>query len=61
MKVYGMPISTNTIRVLAALNEKEVDYELVPVDLRTGAHKQPQFLALNVIDNLLFLLPFCWS
>lgn len=49
IKVYGMPMSTNTIRVLAALNEKGVDFELVIVDLRTGAHKHPNFLSLNVI------------
>ncbi|RRT48472.1 hypothetical protein BHM03_00046890 [Ensete ventricosum] len=48
VKVYGMPMSTNTIRVLAALNEKGVEFELVIVDLRTGAHKQPDFVALNV-------------
>ena len=48
VKVYGMPMSTNTVRVLAALNEKGVEFELVIVDLRTGAHKKPDFLALNV-------------
>jgi hypothetical protein len=48
MKLYGMPLSPNVVRVAAALNEKGLDFEIVPVDLRTGAHKQPEFLALNV-------------
>ncbi|KAJ8511071.1 hypothetical protein OPV22_001505 [Ensete ventricosum] len=52
VKVYGMPMSTNTIRVLAALNEKGVEFELVIVDLRTGAHKQPDFVALNPFGQI---------
>lgn len=49
MKLYGLPMSTNTARVIACLNEKDVEYELVPVDLRVGAHKQDPFISLNVI------------
>ncbi|XP_064988324.1 glutathione S-transferase 3-like [Musa acuminata AAA Group] len=52
VKVYGMPMSTNTVRVLAALNEKGVEFELVIVDLRTGAHKKPDFLALNPFGQI---------
>lgn len=52
MKVYSLPMSTNTVRVIAALNEKGLDYELVIVDLRTGAHKQPSFLALNPFGQI---------
>ncbi|ONK55570.1 uncharacterized protein A4U43_UnF1480, partial [Asparagus officinalis] len=47
LKVYGVTLSPNVVRVIAALNEKGLDFELVPVDLRAGAHKQPDFLALN--------------
>jgi len=47
-KLYGMPLSANVIRVATVLNEKGLDFEIVPVDLRTGAHKNPEFLALNV-------------
>ena len=47
-KLYGMPLSANVIRVATVLNEKGLDFEIVPVDLRTGAHKTPEFLALNV-------------
>lgn len=52
MKDNGLPMSTNTARVLACLNEKGLEYELVPVDLRVGAHKQPPFLSLNPFGQL---------
>ncbi|OAY77513.1 Glutathione S-transferase 3 [Ananas comosus] len=52
LKVYGMAMSTNTVRVVAAINEKGLDYELALVDLRTGAHKQPDFLALNPFGQI---------
>jgi glutathione S-transferase len=29
------------VRVATVLNEKGLDFEIVPVDLRTGAHKHP--------------------
>ncbi|ONK55572.1 uncharacterized protein A4U43_UnF1550 [Asparagus officinalis] len=47
LKVYGVTLSPNVLRVVAALNEKGLDFELVPVDLAAGAHKKPEFLALN--------------
>lgn len=48
IKVYGVAMSSNVVRVIAALNEKGLDYELVPVNLAAGEHKKPEFLALNV-------------
>ena len=51
-KLHGMPLSPNVVRVAAALNEKGLDFEIVPVDLRTGAHKQPEFLALNPFGQI---------
>ncbi|XP_074278970.1 glutathione S-transferase-like [Silene latifolia] len=47
IKVHGSPNSTATLRVVAALHEKEIDFEFVTVDMRSGAHKTPQYLALN--------------
>eukprot|EP00475_Leptophrys_vorax_P031925 TRINITY_DN48719_c0_g1_i1.p1 TRINITY_DN48719_c0_g1~~TRINITY_DN48719_c0_g1_i1.p1 ORF type:complete len:214 (-),score=17.22 TRINITY_DN48719_c0_g1_i1:227-868(-) len=45
IKVYGMNMSTCTKRVLTTLEEKGVtDFELVTVDLMTGAHKAEEFL-----------------
>lgn len=53
LRVYGMALSANVVRVATVLNEKGLDFDLVPVDLRTAAHKQPHFLALNVRTCLL--------
>uniref|UniRef100_A0A0D6R1P8 glutathione transferase n=1 Tax=Araucaria cunninghamii TaxID=56994 RepID=A0A0D6R1P8_ARACU len=47
IKVHGTPVSTATSVVLACLHEKQIEYELVPVDPFKGEHKQPPFLALN--------------
>ncbi|KAF9459960.1 glutathione S-transferase [Collybia nuda] len=44
LKLYGMAISTCTRRVAMVLHEKKVPYELIEVDLMTGAHKQPSYL-----------------
>ncbi len=48
MKLYYHPISDNCRRVLATIHENgRDDIELEVVDLMKGAHKQPEFLALN--------------
>ncbi|GLJ16767.1 hypothetical protein SUGI_0288700 [Cryptomeria japonica] len=47
IKVHGYQLSTATAMVRACLNEKDLEYEFVIVDLSKGAHKQPPFLALN--------------
>uniref|UniRef100_A0A2N9EC01 glutathione transferase n=1 Tax=Fagus sylvatica TaxID=28930 RepID=A0A2N9EC01_FAGSY len=47
IKVHGITLSTATIRVLAAINEKELDYELVLVDMSVGEHKKEHFLSRN--------------
>nr|CAA27957.1 unnamed protein product [Zea mays]CAA28053.1 unnamed protein product [Zea mays] len=52
LKLYGMPLSPNVVRVATVLNEKGLDFEIVPVDLTTGAHKQPDFLALNPFGQI---------
>ncbi|XP_031486342.1 glutathione S-transferase-like [Nymphaea colorata] len=46
VKVYGLARSTPTTRPLVCLEEKGVDYELVPVNLAAGAHKQQPFFTL---------------
>ncbi|KAG9443755.1 hypothetical protein H6P81_015095 [Aristolochia fimbriata] len=45
LKVHGSPVSTCTARVLACAYEKEVDVELVSVNLQGGQHKSPEYLA----------------
>ncbi|GKV04926.1 hypothetical protein SLEP1_g17013 [Rubroshorea leprosula] len=52
IKVHGAVYSTATQRVSACLYEKEVEFELVPVDMSTGAHKQQPFLSLNPFGQL---------
>ncbi|PIN00787.1 Glutathione S-transferase [Handroanthus impetiginosus] len=47
IKVHGSVTTTATMRVLASLNEKGLDYEIVPIDLSTGDHKREPFLNLN--------------
>ncbi|ESW13430.1 hypothetical protein PHAVU_008G195400 [Phaseolus vulgaris] len=46
VKVYG-PHSASAKRVLVCLLEKEVEFEVVPVDLLKGEHKGPEFLKLQ--------------
>ncbi|GAB2294256.1 hypothetical protein Dimus_028471 [Dionaea muscipula] len=46
-KLYGLRMSTCTGRVLLCLYEKQVEFELLVVDLFGFEHKQPQFLAKN--------------
>ncbi|PKU63717.1 glutathione S-transferase 3 [Dendrobium catenatum] len=52
LKLYGMVGSTNTLRVAVALNELGLDYEFVSVPLTTGAHKKPEYLAINPFGHL---------
>lgn len=52
VKVYGMPVSTCTRRIIATLLEKNVEYELVTVDLMKGEHKSPEHLKLQVSRGL---------
>eukprot|EP00253_Pinus_taeda_P002013 PITA_02013 len=52
IKVHGYHLSTSTRLVLCCLEEKQVDYELVVIDLAAGAQKQPQYLALNPLGTL---------
>jgi hypothetical protein len=63
LKLHGTPISTNTQRVLATLYEKEVEFELVNVNLGAGEHKQEPHISLNVSallilkDKSIYLFP----
>ncbi|KLO20037.1 glutathione S-transferase-like protein [Schizopora paradoxa] len=43
--LYGFPMSTCTCRVAVVLKEKGIPFELKSVDLFTGEHKSPEFLA----------------
>nr|ANH58196.1 glutathione S-transferase [Dracaena cambodiana] len=45
--VYGPPLSTAVSRVLACLLEKDIQFQLVPVDMAKGQHKSPDFLKIQ--------------
>ncbi len=47
LKLHGFPMSPNTRRARFALEEHGVAYEFVPVDLMSGEHRSPAYLALN--------------
>ena len=47
MKLYTYFRSSAAYRVRIALNLKGVPYEAVPIDLRPGAHRRPDYLARN--------------
>ncbi|XP_028771067.1 glutathione S-transferase F13-like [Neltuma alba] len=47
IKLHGLAMSTNTSRVMVCLHEKDVEFELVPVDVFAGEHKLPPFLSKN--------------
>jgi glutathione S-transferase len=46
IKLYGYP-QTRSVRATWALEEACAEYEYQLVNLRTGEHKQPAFLAIN--------------
>ncbi|XAR64236.1 Glutathione transferase [Bertholletia excelsa] len=47
VKVYGPPLSTAVSRVLGCLLEKDVQFQLIPINLAKGEHKKPDFLKLQ--------------
>lgn len=52
MKLHGHPLSGNAHRAKTFLSILGVDYEDVFVDLKAGAHKAPDFLALNPLGQV---------
>ncbi|KAI3919017.1 hypothetical protein MKW92_025021 [Papaver armeniacum] len=52
LKLYGFPMSTPTAAVMTFLAEKEIEYELVYVDLSKGEHKSPAYLTKNPFGQI---------
>lgn len=47
IQLYGHELSGNSYKAKLLLSLLGLDYEWIQVDLLAGAHKQPEFLALN--------------
>jgi len=47
IKLYDFPSSPNCQRVKVVLAEKQLAYDIVPIDLRKKEQKNPDFLRLN--------------
>jgi len=47
IKLYDLKTSPNCQRVKVVLEEKKLPYETIPVDLKKGEQKKPEFLKLN--------------
>jgi glutathione S-transferase len=52
LKLYRSPLSGHSHRAQLFLSLLGLPVELVNVDLRSGAHKQPEFLALNSLGQV---------
>ncbi|KAJ0093038.1 hypothetical protein Patl1_25085 [Pistacia atlantica] len=52
IKVHGLALTTCTARVLLCLSEKNVDYQLLPVDVFNRAHKQQPYLSLSPFGQI---------
>ncbi|SRR5579883_1410424 len=56
IKLYGHELSGNCYKVKLMLSMLGLDYEWIKVDLMAGAHKQPEFLALNPFGQVPLLV-----
>jgi maleylacetoacetate isomerase len=52
MRLWAYFRSSTSYRLRIALNLKGLDYEVMPVNLRTGEHRDPAFLAKNPFGGL---------
>jgi glutathione S-transferase len=52
MKLYHFALSGHAHRAALFLSLAGIDHELVNVDLAAGAHKLPEFLALNAFGEV---------
>ncbi|KAK6154202.1 hypothetical protein DH2020_013841 [Rehmannia glutinosa] len=51
IKVHGSLFSTATMRVLACLNEKGLDYEFVPIDMKAESRAINQYITSTYTDK----------
>ena len=56
LKLYGIYWSPWVRLVAAVLQEKQVPFELVPVDLANGEHKSPEYLAKHPYGQVPYIV-----
>lgn len=56
MKLYDLELSGNCYKVRLLASLLKTPLEIVPVDFMGGAHKQPEFLALNPLGEIPVLI-----
>jgi glutathione S-transferase len=56
IKLYGHEMSGNSYKVRLLLELLKIEYEWVKVDLMTGEHKSPEYLALNPFGQVPLLI-----
>ena len=55
LKLHGFHLSTCTRRVALICKEKNVPYELVPVDITKDAHKLPEYTAVQPFGQVPYI------
>jgi glutathione S-transferase len=56
IKLYGHEISGNSYKVRLMLSLLNLDYEWIKVDLMSGEHKKPEYLAMNPFGQVPLLI-----
>ena len=56
IKLYGHEMSGNSYKARLLLELLKIEYEWIKVDLMTGAHKSPEYLALNPFGQVPLLI-----
>ena len=56
LKLYGIYKSPLVRLVAVVLQEKQVPFELVPVDLANGEHKSPEYLAKHPYGEVPYIV-----
>ena len=52
IKLHSIIFSPNTALVHAQLNHLDIEHEYIYVDIMSGKHKTPEFMALNPIHQI---------
>ena len=56
LKLYGSPTSTCTRLVALTCKEKNVPYELVPINLAKGEQKAPEFVKIQPFGQVPYIV-----